>query len=99
MATWMIHGDHDQSREEIIEAAVNTIFGMSLVHPVEVFVRNTSPEAFVCVRAANGDEGAIQCDEASAVELRDDILAAFKTELFQMPPFAGRKPVTNGGVR
>jgi hypothetical protein len=99
MATWEIQADHDGSREEVIEAAVNTIFGMSLVHSVEVIARVSPLVSNVCIRAGNGDEGLITCREEEVVQLRDDILAVFNAELFQMPPYAGRKPVTNGGVR
>jgi hypothetical protein len=99
-STWMI--DEGESRDEQIEAAVNTILGMSLVHDVMLALASpgsTPDKASDCWRvtvdASNGDTGVIACaSEQEAIQTLNAVFAGVQDTLRDMPPFGRRRSIS-----
>lgn len=88
--TWNITGD---DRESVIESAVNTILGMTLVTPVRVEPRRDQGST-VHIVGGNGDTAIIHCTTfTEALQLALAIGDGVNTELEALPPFGLRHAV------
>lgn len=79
--TWDIDAEN---REELIESAVNTAFGMSLVGPVSVAVSHQVGEqgnivSGVHIKSLGGDTAVVPCDDPTdADQVLADIMDAVR---------------------
>lgn len=95
MNIWTISAS-DVGREALIESAVNTLLGMSLVTPVTILPVVREQIDGICqwdvhLIGENGDEGVIRSsDGETALQLAVDIGDAVNATLAEMPPFGMR---------
>ena len=91
---WEIKG---RSKAAVIESAVNTAIGMSLLSDVEIrmYPGRHALQHYVALDAIrNGDSAYILCaGEAEAKEMAQDILSEVEWEIQHMPPASMRRAI------